>query len=515
VFTLFKKLGSLVWTVQRSELRKVLLCFCLLFCICASYSILRNLKDTLVLCGSGFGAEVIPFLKVWGILPGVFAANWLFTRLSRLFTKEAVFYIVLWGFTSFFLLFSIGVYPHLKTLCISPERFDYLPKGFGGLIAMICSWPTSLFYVVSELWSVLLLAVVFWGFANDIFKIGEAKRTYGILNVGSNIAPIAAGAVAFLLTDTWAFSIPFAVDEFHGNFIKLIGTLAVCTVASTVLFWMVNRTVLKTPFRLLKTKDEALCPVTKRKKKLSLKESIRTLNRSPYLLCLGLIVLGYNISINFTDVLWKQQLKAFFSDPSLMLSHMYLISFGTGTISFAFALFFSYMVHRFGWTWTALITPVMMSLMAVGFFACYFFGSAFAGLLGALTGLSPLALTVYIGSWQNLLSKAGKYSLFDATKEVAFLPLSQDERMKGKAAIDGFGSGLGKSGSSLLYQFLLLSFGSIGASSPIIALILMGTLSAWIVSIVVLGRKFEAMTKPIPTFHDEQIVEREPVLQQV
>jgi len=87
--------------------------------------------------------------------------------------------------------------------------------------------------------------------------------------------------------------------------------------------------------------------------------------------------------------------------------------------------------------------------------------------------------------------------------------------MKGKAAIDGFGSGLGKSGSSLLYQFLLLSFGSIGASSPIIALILMGTLSAWIVSIVVLGRKFEAMTKPIPTFHDEQIVEREPVLQQV
>jgi ATP:ADP antiporter, AAA family len=279
-----------------------------------------------------------------------------------------------------------------------------------------------------------------------------------------------------------------------------------------VLFWMINRTVLKTSFRWFKSKEEALCPVTKKKKKLSLKESIRTLSRSPYLLCLGLIVLGYNISINFTDVLWKQQLKSFFSDPSQMLSHMYLISFGTGTISFTFALFFSFMVHRFGWTWTALITPVLMSVMAVGFFTCYFFGNTFAGALAVFSGLSPLAFTVYIGSWQNLLSKAGKYSLFDATKELAFLPLPQDERLKGKAAIDGFGSGLGKSGSSLLYQFLLLSFGSIGACSPIIALILVGTLTAWIVSVVVLGRKFDALTKSSPAEAAPR-EEKEPALQ--
>ncbi|MCH9610668.1 MAG: ADP,ATP carrier protein 1 [Chlamydiales bacterium] len=493
--TLFKRLGNAIWSVQRSEIKKVLLSFALLFFICSCYSVLRNIKDTLILSGSEFGAEVIPFLKVWGILPAVFIANWVYTRLSRRFTKEAVFYILMGGFLSYFLLFCFALYPYIDGLKLNPELFSFLPSGSRGLVAMICSWPMSMFYIISELWSILLLGVVFWGFMNDRFSVKEAKRTYGIINLGSNLSPIVAGAFAFYVTQSLNFPIPFAHDAFHANLIKLISIVSFGSLLCFPLFFAICRHTLKEPFRLLKTADERLCPITKSRKKLSLKRSIATIAKSPYLSSLAFIVLGYNIAINFTDVLWKQQLKILFQDPSQMLSHMYMISFGTGIFSLIGALLFSFLVHRFGWTLVALITPLIMTIMGSCFFICYFFGGSWAGGIAAAAGLSPLALTVYLGSWQNMLAKAGKYSLFDASKELAFLPLSADERQKGKTAIDGLGAGVGKSGSSILYQGLLLGFGGIGACSPVIAVILSVVLVAWIIGAVRLGGKFEQLTK--------------------
>lgn len=85
----------------------------------------------------------------------------------------------------------------------------------------------------------------------------------------------------------------------------------------------------------------------------------------------------------------------------------------------------------------------------------------------------PLTLIVFIGSMQNVLIKASKFSLFDATKEIAFVSLGTEDRRNGKSAIDGIGSRLGKSGGSLLYQGFLIMFGSLSASTPYIAIILM------------------------------------------
>ncbi len=108
----------------------------------------------------------------------------------------------------------------------------------------------------------------------------------------------------------------------------------------------------------------------------------------------------------------------------------------------------------------------------------------------ALTGYSPLAIAVFFGAAQNATSKAAKYSVFDATKEMAFVPLTHEERIKGKASIDGVGSRLGKSGGSLIHSGLLMLFSSLSVCAPYIAAILMVVIFLWIYATSTLGKQY-------------------------
>lgn len=86
--------------------------------------------------------------------------------------------------------------------------------------------------------------------------------------------------------------------------------------------------------------------------------------------------------------------------------------------------------------------------------------------------MTPTVLAVWLGFSQNILSKATKYSLFDPTKEMCYIPLDQESKVKGKAAVDVVGGRLGKSGGSFIQQFLLIATGgSLVEISPYLAVV--------------------------------------------
>lgn len=490
-FGLFR---SIAWPVHRSEFKKVISMLLLMGLICVCYSIVRNIKDVIILTAKSSGAEVIPFIKVWGILPGAIAAAWFYTKLRSKFNREKVFYLIIGSFIAYFLLFVFFLYPNSESLNfngLSETLRQHLPPGFKGLISMICNWTYTTFYIISELWAVLIITILFWGFANDITPLQEAKRTYGILNIGSLAAPILGGMlgnlfVSHLFTSTEAVT----EEQWRQTLTSLTLLISGFGVAAMGVFYWINRKVIPSSADYVDSHEESV--KSSNKKRLSLRDCIRYISKSKYLTCIALIVLGYNIAINFTDILWKEQLKKHFTDPKAMLAHMNQVTIGIGCVATLAGLFFSVMVRRLGWTFVAIITPVVMLALGIGFFSFLFFEDSLSRITVSLFGTTPLVMTVYWGSMQNCLSKAGKYSVFDASKELAFLAVDSEARLRGKAAIDGLGSGIGKSGSSLTFQAMILGLGSVTLCAPYVAGILVFVFATWIYSILFVSKEFNA-----------------------
>ena len=169
-------------------------------------------------------------------------------------------------------------------------------------------------------------------------------------------------------------------------------------------------------------------------------------------------------------------------------------STATGTVTFLLMIVSRYIFQKFGWGVAALITPTVLLITGVMFFALVLYSEPLTPALAGM-GLTPLYAAVLVGAAQNIFSKGSKYSLFDPCKEMAYIPLDNETRTKGKAAIDVICNPLGKSGGALIQQFLIIGFGSLAASTPYLATILFAIVGAWILAANSLSGQFAEAQK--------------------
>jgi len=113
-----------------------------------------------------------------------------------------------------------------------------------------------------------------------------------------------------------------------------------------------------------------------------------------------------------------------------------------------------------------------------------------------LLNMPILDLIMVAGTMQLSLGRASKFTIFDQTKEMAYIPLSVEEKRSYKAVIDGFVSRIGKSISSVLIQFLLiLTAGSIDLATPYVFGIMAISLFAWLWAVNSLGYHYKLLIK--------------------
>lgn len=487
----FGWLRAFFWPVHSHELRKLVPMLCMFFLLTLDYNVLRCLKDTLVITAKNSGAEVIPFIKVWAMFPTSVLLTWVFIRLSNRFRRETVFYTMLSGFLLFFLMFAVYLYPRREQMHlhqIADSLALLLPPGCKGMILMVRYWSFSIFYVMAELWGNIVMFLLFWGFANQVTKLEEAKRFYGLFGVAINLSGIAAGQLSIFMTNLVQEVTNCASEAVLWDKSLLLLLLIVVGSGSIalVLFSRLNSILGKHP-ELMRGSVAENKVVTK----LSMRENIRYLLSSRYVICLVAIIVAYNIVINLVEVMWKHCVLEMYPNPISYNLFMNRVTTWIGIVATLSSLFVSgNSLRLFGWTATAMITPIVLLVTSVGFFGAFFLRESFG------LGLPLLGWVVFFGTLQNCCSRAAKYAVFDATKEMAFVPLSRDEQIKAKAAVDGICNRLGKSGGSVIYQFLLFFLTTISASAPYIAVILFIIIGGWMAAVRMLGSQFtELATK--------------------
>jgi len=442
------------------------LCFISFFLAC-NYYILRPLKDTLLITAEGAGAEIIPFVKVWLLLPVsiLLAAgfSWITARFSLRTSISTILGFFLCSYFCFtFLMFPFRESIHLHSFADYLEHI--LPVGWKGFSAVIRYWSYAFFYVMAECWGAMVYSVLFWGFANEVTKMADAERAYPYLTLAGTLAAFVAGPLGVYLSMEPSF--PFGNTRWEQSMYALTLLVLVCGLAALVIF-------MSLPGELFTASKPSNKP------KLSLRESITYLTQSRHLMMIALICFSFNMMINTTEVFWKDQLLKRYPDPNDLNSYMNGITVITGLLSSLLTLLVCRpSLKRFGWTFTALITPIVALLTGSLFF-------------GAILYTTFLPLVVLLGSLHICLSFSSKYTLLDPTKELAFIPLESELRLTGKAVIDGVGSRLGKASSSFLFQCLLMIFPSISACAPFLSIFLIFIAFVCIMNIRVLGKTLE------------------------
>jgi AAA family ATP:ADP antiporter len=406
--------------------------------------------------------------------------------MASVLDKSTLFYATCIPFFVFFVIFDVAIYPNkgkIQPDLTSVTAFLGASTSSGGratLANIIANWTSALFYVVSEIYSSVSVGILFWQYANDVVSVDQAKRFYPLFAQMSGLAPILAGQ----------YSVRYAskAADFGQSLHRLTFATTFAGVMICVFYHLSSNNIEMERLRTISHASPMSSTVKpkKTKPKLSMIESFKFLSSSQYLRLLGMLVLGYGLSINFTDIMWKSLMKKKYPDPLDYQRFMGNFSSVVGASTCVVIFFGVHVIRVLGWRVGALATPGIMALLAIPFFGCILVG---------LDSPSRLNLAVTFGTIQTLLSKTSKYALFDPTTQMAYIPLDQESKVKGKAAIDVLGSRLGKSGGSIAQQGLIFLFGNILNAAPAVAVVFYFVLFCWLTSANQLNGLFIAKTE--------------------
>lgn len=463
----------------------------LMFLILFNYTLLRNTKDTLVVTAPGSGAEIISFIKILDI-PCAILFFFAYAKLSNILSRSALFYTCLTPFLVFFGIFAFLLYPNKDLLHPSLEIVLALQATYPHLkwfISLYGIWSFALFYIFAEFWGSIVISLLFWQFANEITRTEEAKRFYVFFPLLGNLALVTTGMLG-----EWGSEASRTCTEGDPWSIILNYTITAVILAGIgillIYAWM-DRYVLADSFYY----EEASKKNKKNKPKMSLKDSLAYLFSSKYLGFITVLLLSYGIVSNFIDIAWKGQVQAYFSNSHDYFEFMCRFSFWTGLMTIILVFMTKGVVRRFGWFAGAIITPTVLLFGSIVFFSLVIFRESLES-YNLLFGVTSLYLAVMVGAIQNIFNKAAKYSLFDPTKEMAYIPLDQELKVKGKAAVDVIGGRLGKSSGGFVQSFLLvLTAGNLATIAPYLLGILLIVIIAWIGAVNSLSKLYNEKIK--------------------
>ncbi|MDP1975655.1 MAG: Npt1/Npt2 family nucleotide transporter [Alphaproteobacteria bacterium] len=495
----FSPLRAVFFPIHGSEIRKFMPLAIIMMLILFNFYILHNTKDAIIIASEHSGAEVLNFIKIYGVLPIAFIFFFAYTYLSNLFRMKTIFYSILAFFAIFFLVFAFLIYPNREFLHPNPDLIEQLKLAnprFQWFFPLYGYWTYTLFYIIADLWGSIVVAYLFWQFANQITRIDEAPRFYPMFNLIGAGGILMAGFIGSYYSQI--FDVELTKEDAWGVSLKyLLSFFAVSCALIVLLHMWIHRNIMTDPQYYDAYQRER--DGKEQDVHLSFFESLKYIFTSRYILLILLITIGYQISINLMEVSWKAQIKEL--NPSNIEFSKYM---GNFTIKYAFisiiiTIISTNIVRKTPWLIGALVTPFILGITGLFFFLALLLPETLDPML-VYFGASSLVFTVWMGSTQSVLTKTTKNCLFNATREMVYIPLDDELKVKGKAAVDVIAERLGKSGGAVIQQVLLIM--TAGAQKdilPYLCVIVVIMMVLWVGSIFNLNKHFTALVKKMKT----------------
>jgi AAA family ATP:ADP antiporter len=434
-----KTLLQLFTPLRKEEITKFLVISSMMLIILFIYSIERTVKDTIVI--NEMGAELISGIKLYGTLPIAVLMMLIYTKLSNEINKTTIFHLFNGFFLSYFLIFTFILAPNIKHFYLNLSKIKIYFPFMGYCLNIIESWPYSLYFVLAELWGSIMLSLMYWQTVNQIYDVADAKRIYPLLGLVAQFGMITSGELLRLFSNKNIFKGGWQQSLQYIN----LSVLFVGLILSG-LYWLLTNVIVD--------KNIINAEVKKKKKKMGFFQSIKYIATSKYIGLISLLILCYGVSVNLVEGIWKAQISAVYIEKQDYARFMANLQTFTGIVSMIAMLLGSYLFSFASWKVSAFLTPIIIFVTGTIF---YLFAIYQTEITSAIPGFNfpPIIIAVFLGLLQNVLGKATKYAFFDSTKEMAYIPLDEALKSKGKAAADVIGGRLGKSGGALTQQLLL------------------------------------------------------------
>lgn len=444
-----------IFPISKAESYKFILLSTLCCILCMNYTILRNVKDTLIITTPEMGIYVIPFLRTWMLMPLMLVFVKAYAMLSTRFSQSKVSYIFITLFLSYFVLFIYFLYPN--------EQF-YRPNAMANWMdnthsilvpfsKILRYWSFSIYYCIAEVWGAVVILILFWGMSNRSSSLEQAKRFYSPIILIANISGIFASQVSIGISqgDLKSFLFP-DLDKWGATLCALTLFVAFTTAIALGMFYLLYRST------TMNQEQQNQKKVTK--EEMSLTQMVICISKNVKFWPLAMMVGAYFFCTGVMEFMWKFYLQKLYPNANQFNDFLNQTTIYISIFSVLLSLFVTgTLIRRFSWKVCAIITPLLLIIPVFFSLMNYFF---------AESQEQFLMIAVYLGAVYYSLNRICKFSFFDLSKEVACVEFSYDEQIKAKAVLDGILPKISKTSESVFMQvFLLFSIG-IEALMPII-----------------------------------------------
>lgn len=479
------------WPVENYELPKFFSMTSLMFCILFIQNVIRATKDSVV--NTMIGPESVSFLKFWGVMPAAILYAMIYVNLVNRFKPETLFNVIIGSFIVLFIFFGFVVFPYHDYLHMSPERAERIIETaphFKWFVLLFAKWGYSLFYIVAEIWPNAAYGVLFWQFVNSVTSVDESKRFYPMFALFGQTGLFLSGSLLVAQTEVGKYLhdvLGFASSSKIASLQFVMTIVILLALLSLLIFRIINTRILTV------RGNDAVKFKTKNKQKISVFESFKMAATSRYIVLIAVILTCYGLSINLVEGPWKKMVANVYSSTEDNLAFVGSYLRMTGIFTLLFVLIGSNIVKWLGWFAAAIITPAIMLISGSIFYYSANFESSILLAICMWIGYDPIMLAVAFGAIQNVVTKSTKYTLFDSTKEMAYVPLDEELKVRGKAAVDSIGIKLGKSTSALIQFMIFMIFpaATFESISPYLMVIFIIVCFVWIYAVTMLGREYE------------------------